>query len=65
MATDQKQLFCRYCKRNTLHVRTRVSEMWGCFLTIITCGLWIPIWLLMSLFGTFSAYRCQVCGKKN
>ena len=65
MATDQKSKYCRNCKQKTLHARQRVSEMWGCLLTIFTLGLWIPIWILMSIFGSFSSYRCQVCGKKN
>jgi len=65
MAVDQKQRYCRECQRNTLHVRHRTSEMWGCLLTILTAGLWIPIWLLMSLFGALGAYRCQTCGRRN
>jgi hypothetical protein len=65
MAVDQKQKYCKDCKRNTLHVRQRTTEMWGCLLTLLTAGLWIPIWILISLFGTMSGYRCQVCGRKN
>ena len=52
--------------QNTVETaRQRTSEMWGCLLTILTVGLWIPIWILMSIFGTASGYRCQMCGKKN
>lgn len=65
MAVDQKQRWCKDCRKKTLHVRHRVTEMWGCALTIITCGLWLPIWLLMSLFGSLGSYRCQQCGRKN
>lgn len=65
MAVDQKSRYCKSCRKNTLHIRHRVSEMWGCLLTLITVGLWIPIWFVMSLFGTFGSYRCQTCGRKN
>jgi ribosomal protein L37AE/L43A len=64
MAVDQKSYFCKLCGKKTLHARHRVSEMWGCLLTILTLGLWIPIWLVMSLFGGLGAYRCQTCGRK-
>ena len=65
MAVDQKSRYCKSCGTNTLHVRHRVSEMWGCLLTIFTAGLWIPVWIVMSLFGGLSSYRCQTCGRKN
>jgi len=63
MAVDQKSRYCKQCQQSTLHERHRVSEMWGCLLTIFTLGLWIPIWLIMSLCGSLSSYRCQICGK--
>lgn len=65
MAMDQASRRCRTCKRMTLHVRSRMSEGWGCLFTILTLGLFLPIWLLMSVFGTFSSYRCQSCGRAN
>jgi len=65
MALDQKQKWCSDCNRNTLHIRTRMSEGWGCLLTILTAGLFLPVWIIMSLFGTFSGWHCQACGAKN
>ena len=65
MATDQRQRWCPTCHRHTLHVRHRTSEGWGCLLTVLTMGLWLPVWLLMSLCSTFTGYRCQTCGRRN
>jgi hypothetical protein len=65
MAVDQKQKFCPDCERKTLHQRQRLSEAVGCFLTLLTAGLFLPIWILMSLVGTAQGYYCQVCGRRN
>lgn len=65
MAVDQKQKFCKDCGKKTLHARNRTSELGGCLLTIFTAGLWIPIWLIMSLCDTSKGFRCQACGRKN
>lgn len=65
MAVDQKSKQCKFCGYPTLHVRHRLSEMWGCLLTLLTLGLWIPIWIVMSLFGSMGKYRCQQCGNSN
>jgi len=32
-------------------------------LSVVTAGLWIPIWILLLIFGG-SAYRCPHCGAK-
>lgn len=65
MAVDQEQRHCVDCQRSTLHVRQRTSEMWGCLITILTAGLWLPIWFLMWVFGRLKGFHCQVCGGKN
>ena len=65
MAIDQDSRWCEDCQRNTLHHRHRTSEMWGLALTILTAGLYFPIWILTSIAGATAGYRCQVCGRKN
>jgi hypothetical protein len=32
-------------------------------LTLITFGLWLPVWVLLAVFGAFKPYRCTVCGE--
>lgn len=63
MATKQKQFYCSECDRKTLHQKEIFSGGMGCLLTIITGGLFLPIWLLADLCGIFSRYKCQQCGK--
>jgi hypothetical protein len=36
----------------------------GCFLTILTGGLFLPVWILIDLCNLLTRYRCQTCGSK-
>lgn len=66
---QQKVLYCKNCKRDTLHIRNTHSPNYllHLFLIIVTAGLWIPIFIL-SLFGSIEIggepWRCSVCGTK-
>ena len=62
MAVVQNSKYCKTCQRVTLHQKEVFSGGMGCLLTILTGGLFIPFWLLASIFDGFSRMRCQVCG---
>lgn len=65
MARLQKQKRCRQCEENTLHERDHFSDGIGCLITVITAGLFLPLWLiLLALEGT-RPWICQKCGKSN
>lgn len=64
MSTVQKQKFCRNCGKKTLFAKERFSGGMGCLLTILTAGLFIPIWLLADGLSILRPYRCQQCGGK-
>jgi DNA-directed RNA polymerase subunit RPC12/RpoP len=59
---DYRSYFCNQCKRQTLHIKSVFSGGMGCLLTIITGGLFLPIWLLLAFAQVFKPYRCQQCG---
>jgi hypothetical protein len=63
MAVKQAHLHCKDCARKTLHVKHIFGGGMGCLLTILTCGLFVPVWLLVDVLGLFRPYHCQVCGK--
>ena len=78
--TKQKHRKCRACGRKTLHVAIVKQRNMGCgfwamhaFLTLITFGFWIPIFLIMfglsmisnTLSPLGAKYLCQVCGRRN
>lgn len=63
MATSQVQRFCGQCGKNTLHSREYFGDGWGCLLTLITAGLFLPVWLVLRFIQFFAhPYRCQTCG---
>lgn len=72
MALQQKSKYCRRCKSKTLHVKSQPKKV-GCgahvLLTLVTCGLWVPIAVLLMGLGIwadlFAPYHCQACGKRN
>ncbi len=58
--SDEKQLFCPYCNRNVLAKRKATSNIFHFFMTMITCGIWLVIWIGQSI--KFGGWRCAVCG---
>lgn len=63
MGIQQKQKKCRECGRKTLHARETFGDGMGCLLTVLTAGLFFPIWGLIMLGDLFKPYRCQQCGR--
>jgi hypothetical protein len=65
MSIAQASKWCKNCGRKTLHNRNYFGGGWGCLLTILTGGLFIPIWLLIGLIQMFTqGWHCQFCGKR-
>jgi hypothetical protein len=64
MGAMQTQRWCKLCGRKTLHARRTFGLGWGLFLTLITAGLFIPVWLLIKVYEAIAvAWRCQACGQ--
>lgn len=52
--------YCVCCGRTTRH-ENLIASM-GCLLTLLSCGLFLPVWFLFHFVG--GAYQCQVCGTR-
>ena len=61
--TIQARRFCRECGANTLHSKEHFSDGWGCLLSILTGGLFLPLWFIVGIFDSLKPYRCQNCGR--
>lgn len=55
----QTRRWCRTCRNYTLHARPSTGMAMGCIATVLTAGLFLPVWLLMFLFRKWT---CQACG---
>lgn len=63
MDVIKKQRFCAQCQKNVMAERsTGMSDGMGCLLTIITLGLFLPIFLLLRFINAFQSLRCPICG---
>lgn len=61
MGQKQKSCFCPHCQEQTLALGRTPNHVLHLILSFFTIGLWIPIWILISL-GKIGGYRCSKCG---
>ena len=63
--TIKAQRYCKMCGRKVLAERSLgIGDGMGCLLTIITAGLFLPLWLLLRAINAMAGFRCPVCGSK-
>ena len=60
MGNQQDMLKCKKCGKMTLHTRTTPNTLLHIFLSIITAGVWLIVWILFIGKGT---PKCMTCGK--
>lgn len=53
--------YCNHCQKNVMAQKNTPNHLLHFFLAIFTLGLWIPIWILISVFNV-GGYRCTQCG---
>lgn len=68
MAIEQEQFYCPQCDRLTLHQRPTYQVPHGVHFgfTVLSCGLWLPIWALHAILGPLldpAVFRCAHCGQ--
>ncbi len=64
MAQVQAQKFCKVCDRPTLHAKQTFGAGWGLLITVLTMGLFLPLWLIIILGNAAEPMLCQSCGSK-
>lgn len=60
MGTEYVRGYCPNCQENVLGVRKGTNHVLHLLLSIITFGIWIIIWILVSI--KIGGWRCSVCG---
>jgi cytochrome c biogenesis protein CcdA len=56
-------MFCEEEIAMVLAERQTPNHILHLLLSVFTAGFWIPVWILVILFGS-GAYRCPRCGAK-
>jgi len=54
---------CGVCGRRTLHSRSCTSNLLCLLLSVLTLGIFVPVWLLLKVLEAFRPWRCQTCGQ--
>jgi hypothetical protein len=67
MTTDAIKLRCRFCKKDTVHIKKSISHGVHFLLTLFTAGIWLTVWLILIIMGLFRSVnntnsQCSVCG---
>ncbi len=57
------RLYCPQCRSQTVHEAKDVSHVLHLILSVLTGGLWLPIWLWYGLGGS-RVYHCRQCGSE-
>jgi DNA-directed RNA polymerase subunit RPC12/RpoP len=63
MATAQITAECSYCRSKRLFTKSGPSHVLHLILSVLTVGLWLPVWVIIVVLGALTPYRCQSCGK--
>lgn len=60
MAMQYKSGFCQACNQQRKVEREKINHILHLLLSILTAGLWLIIWLGVSV--RFGGWRCESCG---
>lgn len=62
MRTVEDMRSCTECGRSTRHLQQKPSRVRHAIVSLLTGGLWLPVWGAVELFGG-KAPQCTECGK--
>ena len=63
MAMITETGYCPYCEKQVLIQKKGTSHILHLFLSIITCGAWLFVWLVCGVNNAFfGKWRCSHCG---
>jgi hypothetical protein len=51
--------YCKRCKKDVTWHIDRVVHWKQLLITIISCGLWLPIWLMLAFYPTKICDECN------
>jgi len=58
---EQTQMYCKGCQQSTLAQRPKVNHILHLLLSVLTAGVWIIVWILVS-FLHLGGWKCSHCG---
>ena len=58
---EHKRKFCKTCGKNVKREAKGTSHILHLILSIFSCGIWMPIWILCAMSATWT---CSECGSR-
>lgn len=65
MSIEPIRKYCPHCGQDTPHNSSEISFIEGLIHTFISCGIFIPIWIITKLFFRKPIYWCLKCFRRN
>lgn len=62
MGTEEWQTYCPSCRRVTLGRRDTPNHVLHFLISFLTCGLWLFVWVAVTLAAHWRPYLCTSCG---
>lgn len=62
MTTETATMWCNPCQANTGHLREKPSHLLHFLLTLVTGGLWVVVWVALTLTWKNRHWLCMGCG---
>ena len=62
MSIEHTSGFCGHCQEKAVFNRNGANHILHGVLTLLSCGLWLPIWILSMV--RFGGWWCSRCGTK-
>lgn len=60
LQADERLAYCNHCQKNVTCHFDPVNHGMNLLLTVLTCGIWLPMWLI----AIFNPTRiCDVCNE--
>lgn len=54
---------CSYCRSKRLFTKAGPSHVLHLILTVVSVGLWFPVWIACVIGNALTPFRCTICGK--
>lgn len=62
MAQEFGMMYCDRCKEQVQATRSTPNHVLHFLLLLFTMGVWLPVWLLITLNAGTIGWRCVKCG---
>ena len=64
MGEHRTSAYCEQCEEQRLCIKQSPNHILHLLWTILMLGLWLVVWIIITVRSQDNPFRCSVCGKK-